>query len=341
MKMSAGALAAGVLMVTGIASWVLFGADEEPRQVNAPVIEVPVVMPSENNSADSGGRAPPESSGLPAFLEDTVARTADIDWLRRYHESTDDFALAHDLAEAALSGNSRAQYLLGEVLLRCEIVERTLAPYAEGTVAERVERHLGSQPHGLEHSRNKFRREALRCAKLFSENPLADYDLPEEANDFRYWSRLAVASQDPIAIMDRAFQTVANSPATRDAEQDRVFQEALLADVRIAVSSGDPAALFKVGGLLSYPSVGASTEQGYAWQVAACEAGYDCSLANPDWGFDCVESGACLAGETWLDTLQRDLGAVKYAELYAQAQDIQYKIKARDWDGLQQYLKIQ
>jgi hypothetical protein len=340
MKMSAGALA-GVLIVTGIASSVLFVADEEPRQGEATTIDVPVTIASEDNSSDSGGRAPPESSGLPASLEDAVTATADIDWLRKYHESTDDFALAHELGQAAMNGNSRAQYLLGEVLLRCEVLERALAPYSEGTVAERVERHLASQPHGLEHNRSKFRREALRCEKLFFENPLAEYDLPEEANDFRYWSRLAVASQDPIAIMDRAFQTVANSPATRDAEQDRVFQEALLADVRIAVTSGDPTALFKVGGLLSYPSVGATAEQGYAWQVAACEAGYDCSLVNPDWGFDCVASGACLAGETWLDTLQRDLGAAKYAEIYAQAQDIQYKIKAGDWDGLQQYIKIQ
>ncbi len=41
-----------------------------------------------------------------------------------------------------------------------------------------------------------------------------------------------------------------------------------------------------------------------------------------------------------LDMLQRDLGAAKYAQIYAQAQDIRYKVDTGDWDGLQQYLKI-
>ncbi len=48
-------------------------------------------------------------------------------------------------------------------------------------------------------------KEALRCEKLFSESPLAGYDLPEEANDFRYWAKLAVESGDPIAVIDRAW----------------------------------------------------------------------------------------------------------------------------------------
>jgi hypothetical protein len=338
MNIPARSIAAGVLLLIGIAASVLFVvARDDPPRAGANSAGPATPTPIEDRGFDSGGPSPPESAQASTVQ---MTESTDIDWLRRYHESTDDFALARDLGAAAVLGHPRAQHLLAEVLLRCEIHERTLAPYTEGTVAQRVERHLASQPHGLEQSRAKFRREALRCEKLFGEDPLAEYDLPEEARDFRYWSSLAVASKDPVAIMGRAFQTVANRPATRDAEQDRVFREALLADIRVAVSSRDAAALFKVGGLLAYPSVGASPEPGYAWQVAACAAGYDCSLANPDWGFGCVESGACLAGETWLDTLQRDLGAAKYAEIYAQAQDIQYKVSSGDWDGLQQYIDI-
>jgi hypothetical protein len=68
--------------------------------------------------------------------------------------------------------------------------------------------------------------------------------------------------------------------------------------------------------------------------------GHDCSNANPDIGYGCVEAGTCDAGNTILDTMQRDLGPAKYAAIYAAGQDILYKVTTDDWDGLQQYLVI-
>jgi hypothetical protein len=47
-----------------------------------------------------------------------------------------------------------------------------------------------------------------------------------------------------------------------------------------------------------------------------------------------------VAGFTFQDMIQRDLGSVRYAAVYANAQDILYKTRSGDWDGLQQYLKI-
>jgi hypothetical protein len=48
-----------------------------------------------------------------------------------------------------------------------------------------------------------------------------------------------------------------------------------------------------------------------------------------------------VAGFSHTDMLQRDLGAAKYARIYAQAQDIRYKLETDDWDGLQQYVQIE
>jgi hypothetical protein len=207
-------------------------------------------------------------------------------------------------------------------------------------VAERVELYYATRPKAPEFARARFRHQALRCARLFAEDPLDGYDLPEEARDFRYWSARALESGDALAVMDRAYRLVVSRPPADDADKDRAFREALLADVRVAVASRDPGALFAVGGIFAHPSVVADPGDGYAWQIAACEEGHDCLLSKPDWGFGCVETGACLPGQTWLDNMQRDLGAAKYAELYAKAQDIRYKLGTNDWEGLQQYLEI-
>jgi TPR repeat protein len=261
------------------------------------------------------------------------------DWTRSFHESTDDFALAGELASAALNGDGRAQYRLGGVLLRCEVYKRILAAYTEGTVAERVEFHL-SNGTLAEQGRSEFRRGALRCARLVTEDPFGDYDLPQEARDFRYWDRKAVETGDPLALMNRAFRSATDHRRSDDADTERAFRDGLLSDVRRAVFAGDGAALYVLGGMFSHPSLAAVPDHGYSWIVAACESGYDCSNANPDVGAGCVERGTCEPGQTFLDILQRDLGAGKYGAIYANAQDIRYKISSNDWDGLQQYLQV-
>lgn len=301
---------------------------------NTVLVDPAITVPTRSEGGGDVG-LPTSLPGNPAVGETKEPR----DWMRSYHESADDFALARELLDAALLGDARAQYWLGQVLLRCEVYKRTLARYPEGTLATRVESYLASSIKGPEHHRSKLRREALRCAGLFSEMPFAGYDLPDEANDFRYWSTLAVESGDPIAVIDRALRSKVNHRPSDDAERNRAFRAALMRDVRIAVSSRDPVALFTVGGIFSDPSFAADPQQGYAWTVVACELGYDCTTSNPNWG-GCVEAGTCVAGFSHADTLQRDLGATKYAQIYAQAQDIRYKLETDDWDGLQQYLRI-
>jgi hypothetical protein len=278
-------------------------------------------------------RAEPEprvaaASGLPI----------DRGWLRRFNESNDDFALAQEMVVAAVDGDARAEYLLGKLLLRCEVWKRTLAQY-EGSATDRIERYVAAMK-SPDYYRHKSRDEAMRCAKLFSASPFEGYGLPNEALDFKYWSNRAIESKDPVAVMERSVLSMpgdrSNDPLTK-----RSFRDGLFADVRVAVASGNPEALFMVGGLFMNPHLVANPEHGYAWVVAACELGYDCADSNPGrGGAGCVEAGVCVEGHGMLDVLQRDLGAAKYAAIYANAQDIQYKIKTGDWDGLQQYLRL-
>jgi hypothetical protein len=286
--------------------------------------------------AVSAPAEPPESG---ASVEPVADLAVVRDWTQARHEAADHFVLARDLVEAALNGDARAAYVLGEVLMRCEVYERVLSAYEGGTVAERVESHLAGSnlpQAGLD----AFRQGALRCQTLFSADPFEGYEVPDGANDFRYWSDRAVESRDPVAVMNRRFRSAVGRQATDDPEEEQAFRAALLSDVHLAVVSRDPAALFMVGGMFSDRGLVADPDSGYAWLVAACESGYDCSYANPDVGSGCVNAGTCVPGFTLLDTMQRDLGATQYAAIYAEAQDIQYRIGVDDWDGLQQYLQL-
>jgi hypothetical protein len=328
-----------VLGLAAVAAWAVFIDAEAPPPdpVTRAVVRRPLAAADHERIAAPPAERSPEPSRAP--LDPSRAAVRVEEWTRRYHESNDDFALARELAAAAIDGDAHAKYRLGRLLLRCEAYKRILAPHTEGSVADRVEFHLASGNFS-EVGRNLFRREALRCGRLFTDDPMADYDLPDEARDFRYWTQEAVAAGDPLAVMERAFRTATDQRDTDDAEQRQAFRERLLNDVRLVAFSGNGAALYQLGGMLSHPSVAADPEDGYAWIVAACEGGYDCTNENPDVGSGCVARGTCEAAQTFVDVLQRDLGAGKFGTIYAKAQDIQYKIKANDWEGLQQYLEL-
>jgi hypothetical protein len=330
-------LAACAALIAGAVVLVSSGNGDLATQGTAASSSIRAVA-SSGQATEQGDDTPSPMAAVSGDASKTTGYTQD--WALAVHASADDFLLVQELANAALMGDSRAEYFLAEVLLRCEVQKRTLAPFGAGTVAERVELYLADQRNASERSRSTFRREALRCARVFAENPLAAYELPEDARDFRYWSARALASGDPLAVMNRAYRSVADRRNAGGPEEARAFRNALLKDVRTAVFSGDGAALFAVGGLFADPSLVDDPLHGYAWQVAACESGHDCSKGNPYIGFGCIEEGTCVAGETWTDVLERDLGAAKYAAVYASAQDIQYKIRTNDWDGLQQYLQL-
>jgi hypothetical protein len=321
-----------ILLLIGALSWFLLPDREHQLQRPPVVLEAAAAIDGALGVKQSPISAEPRES-----VGDVSA--AAENWTHQYHESVDHFSLAQRLASAATRRDARAEYTLSELLLECEGHKRSLSSHPGGTLTERVESYLASESvYSTENSRQQFRREVSRCERLFSENPFEASDLPEEATDFRYWASRALESGDPLATMNRAIRSVVSRGSGPEA--DRAFHDSLLNDIRTAVSSGDPAALFAVGGVLSYPSVSDNPESGFAWYIAACESGHDCSNSNPDLGRGCIQAGTCEAGQTFLDVLQRDLGPAKYAEIYAKAQDIQYRIRSGDWDGLQQYLKI-
>jgi hypothetical protein len=288
----------------------------------------------------------PPTAGLdevtpPAQAVPVEALVADtVDWNRRYRESTDFFTLTAEMAAAALEGDARAAWLTSRVLLDCKLEQANLKPYAHGSLADRVEARIATFKFVSEPRRAAYRRRVAQCERLFTDDPFAAFDLPADAREFQYWRAVARASGDPLAVVERATRTMMQYDAAEDSEVARRYREELLRDMRITVTSRDPQALLAIGGLLTNPSLVENPDGGFAWWAAVCQMGYDCSNANPDIGYGCVDAGTCDAGQTLLDTLQRDLGPQKYAAIYAAGQDILYKVANDDWDGLQQYLAI-
>ena len=334
-------VAASVLAAATIAVTTLLVNDEKPAQSGE-------LHQRELRSETEGAAATSEAHGAGAAAIESMDVVAAVavplperrDWLRSFNESTDNFELAQELVVAGIAGDARAQLVLGRVLLECEIFKRSMARHTQGTLAERVEADLATRPNVLERSRRNLLRQVPRCERLLAEDPFVGRELPDEARGYRYWANRALESGDPLAVMDRALRSIAGREATSAAAKDPAFRADLLSDVRHVAFSGDAAALFSVGGVLSHPSVVTDPTSGYAWQVAACEMGYDCSKQNPAVGFGCTEDGTCDAGETLLDVMQRDLGPAKFAAIYASARDIEYRITTNDWDGLQQYVQI-
>ena len=307
-----------------------------PSQRPPPVVTV--ALPS-TEAVPTGGlvqAAPPAQATV--RVESPVADR--VDWNQRYSQSPDLFALTAEMAGAALAGDARAAYLIGQVLLECKVEQLALKPYTYGTIADRVEAYLVTSKTVSEPRRAAYRRRVARCERLFSADPFAAFDLPAAAREFQYWRDSALVAGDPLAVTARAARTMMKFGSADDPEVARGYREELFRDIRVAVTSRDPRALLEIGGLLTNPSLVDSADSGLAWLTAACQSGYDCSNANPDIGRGCVEAGTCDAGSTTLDVLQRDLSPAEYAAIYAAGQDILYKVTNDDWDGLQQYLAI-
>lgn len=275
--------------------------------------------------------------GVSAHFEPTELATS---WMTRYRESEDHFAFAEEAAKAAVEGDVRAQYTLSQVLLECYVEVGLTVAMNQGNLAANIEARAAAFPGYQEHNRVQIRAKIRRCERFFDGSPLATLALPDEAQSHGYWFDKAVAAGDPLAVMDRALKAVAQVDESADAATKRALGAAVMDDVRVAVASGEPAALAKVGWMYTQTLASDRTFQGPAWLVAACQLGYDCSNANPEIGQGCAEAGTCSAALTLADIFQRDLGAQEYARIYAAGQDIAYKVTQGDWEGLQRYLQM-
>jgi len=322
-----------LVAVFGIAAWLLPQRGLRDAFTHSAGVVMPqaseeapeAASPSDPSAGEAVSRAPP-----------SIDVAEERDWLSDYTESTDLYAFVTDAVPRALAGDHRAQYFVGQALLDCKTLVATVNLARKGSFIANVEETMASyQLH--EPARRRMTEHIRRCEGFFTDNPVAN--LAEEQQQFRYWSDRALAGNDAFALIDRALKRGVGEEAVHTPSGPSERRSGVLSDIRQALSTREPAVIFKVGALYSNPTFARNADvQGPAWLLAACSAGYDCSVTNTNVGFGCAQAGECDAGRTIANDLELSLAPAKYAAAYAAGQDILYKIETGDWDGLESYL---
>lgn len=287
------------------------GGDDESRREDTSVPESPV---SEGAPSDEGRYS----------------------WREDYVRADDLFAFSMRATKAAMAGDSRAQYYLSQALRTCHIETGPIKLSGLG-VEEYLQQLFAELPYSPPNQIINARQRIARCERFLSAESLSRESIPPNPEDHEYWLDQAIAAGDSMALMERS-NIAAADLSDVDAEAAQLVKAQALSAVRVAIASKAPEAIAAVGELFWSADVARDhSYQGPAWILAACELGYDCTAANPDFMLlNCDYQVAC---PTLQDVLMRDFGA-DYGRIYAASQDIAYKLRVGDWDGLQQYLEM-
>jgi hypothetical protein len=265
---------------------------------------------------------------------------------------------------AARAGDGRAAWYIGNALSACSYVKYKYHDSADPEAQLQQELTVGTP--GEPRARNlpqwvldQQEHETRRCLGLAKEDPFAG--LPPPPGGFvctslgvrnppcnysssGYWWAQALADGDPLAQENAASDAAAaisvdpQMPDDVKAGKLKVIQE----NLRAAVESGDPDALYRAGLLVgNNPNLTTDNMRGFAVSLAACDLGRDCSADNPDnlWS-KCILTGACPPNADYAYFLQQSLGPERYGQLYAVSQQVVQSSRAGDWQGVLAYLTI-
>jgi hypothetical protein len=318
-----------VVLWLGARAWLAVDETLESHPVEA-ATAAPPARPTEGRPPAAVAVRPERGAaiGRPASAEPPAP--ASPSWDASFRGASDYFAFAQSAARAAIAGDGRAQYLLGQALLACDEQIRPILSMQRGSAAANTQAYLALIPD--RRTQDQVLERLRPCEGFFQGSPLEGLTASEDERSASHWLERARESNDALAVMDRAIEESKHQHSDTIPPEHRAE---LLGDVRVAVASRDPAALFKISEVYSQATIARDTTQGAAWLVAACAAGYDCSYANPAVGQGCADRGICDARAMVTDDLRRD---GRFAEIEAAGRDILARVEQGDWKGLQPYL---
>lgn len=301
------------------------------------------VAASKKESNDNAIESPLPTAASPGVTANTSA-VSKIDWRSKYAKSENYYEFVPEAVRSALNGDGRASYYLSKVMFSCAGVIKL--NHSNVDPAEKFnEDRQQNAPYMPEAEATKQLNKIRLCAHLGKDDVFAGTQLQgqEEAYRFKYWRDKALTQRDPIAEAEQAnseLLTVLASPSTDDAKN--AVLERSQGYINHAVASNEAEALFKVGILLSNGNYSSNPLRGVALSIAACELGYDCSTDNMAnvWSA-CKYTGACPAGENYESLMQKSLGEERYAQAYAQAQDVRGLLARQDWSELRKYYQLE
>jgi hypothetical protein len=298
--------ATAALAVIVALAWRPVGRPDERAPVTAPPVIAPLqqLVATEAPSAQVKARvARAPASHAPAAAWRQLL-TGNIDFLQFLKAAV----------PAAKAGDGRAAWYIGQGLQLCMAALRNIyGGHPEESLEAQLQQELAQMhPNTPQYLRDELVRKARRCFSLSNakENPWGGPpQTPEQ------WMAQAYAAGDPLAQVDVAARAVADLMADAQMPEDvRAAKVRVVRDnLRSAVESGDPDALYSAGMLVANNEK--YTSQGLAAALAACDLGRDCTAANPESGFyECVQSGRCPPGLDFPSLLQQGMGQEQYAE---------------------------
>jgi hypothetical protein len=260
-------------------------------------------------------------------------------WTARFNQSGDYRAFIDAALPYALRGDGRAAYYIGEAVARCAWAVKQFrgAPDPEA----QLNQELDAMAKAPQWARDAVAARARRCMGLAQDDPFAQLPQRDGGYGATYWYDTALAADDALAQVRVVTVALADTEGLKNAERTARLA-AIQSNLHAALSSGDPEALYKVGMLAADGRYSQDPLGGVAIALAACELGRDCSAESSDNAFAaCNVSGACPPHATLFDVMQRSLGAAKYAEIYARAQQIKASMLANDWPSVESALRLQ
>lgn len=329
-----------VSLIAGVAFAVVLGGIIDSRMRRIAVgggSKRPNPIAASRSATQSVGRTSVSSTGSAPRRSLASARNVGR-WAEEFYASGNYYDFVSRAARAALGGDGRAAFFVGEALTECAYIIRFVKenPDAEAEYNRRFV-NLALAPQWVrDHNAEKFKRcSGLERDSVFSGLPPRDggYSSP------KYWHDLALSDGDADAIAQRASQELAADAKRESRDGNSLVQ--LDADLFSVLQSGDPEALFRIGLALSSGRFGGDPVKGAAIALAACDLGYDCSANNPENSFSaCEATAACPGNADFSYYVQQGMGEGSYAKAYALAQEFEDLLARHDTSRMQEFISL-
>jgi hypothetical protein len=283
--------------------------------------------------------SPAAKRKTPVVLAAATQKTVDLG--KKYYTSRDRFRFVSEEARDAYNGDGRAAYYISKALDAClpTVSEYRKSANPEADFQAKWSAR-GDLPQWLV---DRISGNFNSCRGFLSGDAFADLPVrPEGYSSATYWMDQAYADGDPVAEALHAGSALSKVMTDRSNTLNTESLSVVQSDIGNAVASGDPAALFQVGLLLSDGHFSSDPTQGFALSLAACDTGYDCSADNPANPMfnGCKAAGTCPSITDYADLVTQAIGPDGYAKAYARAQELENDLDRGDTDGVQNFLKV-
>jgi hypothetical protein len=274
------------------------------------------------------------------FSTATSSGVNKIDWDDGFARTTDYFEFVSKASLAALNGEGSAARDVSMALSACMPLVGMYGHSSSPEEALRV--HWDNQAYAPQWLQDKARREFQLCRRFLTGQD-AFANLPVRTggyNSIRFWTDIAVADHDPVALSSQAAVTAntiirATSPEAKAAAVDSA--QVMIDQV---IDSPNPAALFRIGQVLTDERVSNDPVRGFAISLAACNMGYDCSSSNAELFGACAMQGDCVQNQTYADVVRKSVGEGGYARAYEQAQEFEQALARGDVAAAHQFAQL-